>query len=360
MQQEYFAIGLMSGSSLDGLDLCYVHFSRKDNLWFSYQILATDCISYNEAFREKLKQVPNLTVINFAKLHIDLGHFFGNATLDFIQKHQIEKIDFIVSHGQTIFHQPQQHFSSQIGCGATIAQITQTKTISDLRMSDVAAGGQGAPIVPIAEKYLFPNYDIFLNIGGICNIAFHHKTANHILAYDVCAGNTLLNYLAQQKSKTFDEGGQIAQQGNVCAELLHQLNSIPFCSEKSPKSLGSEHIYQDWIALTDISNISIEDKMATCVEHIAQQIGNQINQYSTSKSQQLLVSGGGAFNTFLIQRIQNYTSIKVVVPDKATIEQKEALAIAFFGLLRILQIPNCISSVTGANKNVVGGAVYLP
>ncbi|MCB0514232.1 MAG: anhydro-N-acetylmuramic acid kinase [Bacteroidetes bacterium] len=360
MQQEYFAIGLMSGSSLDGLDLCYVHFSRKDNLWFSYQILATDCISYNEAFREKLKQVPNLTVINFAKLHIDLGHFFGNATLDFIQKHQIEKIDFIVSHGQTIFHQPQQHFSSQIGCGATIAQITQTKTISDLRMSDVAAGGQGAPIVPIAEKYLFPNYDIFLNIGGICNIAFHHKTANHILAYDVCAGNTLLNYLSTKRNKSFDENGNLAKQGKVDMELLEALNSIDFCQQIAPKSLGSEHIYQDWIAIVERFNLSVEDKLATCVEHIAQQIGNQINQHLKSKSQQLLVTGGGAFNTYLIQRIQNYTISKVIVPDKQTVEQKEALAIAFFGLLRILQIPNCISSVTGANKNVIGGAVYLP
>ena len=358
MQQDFYAVGLMSGSSLDGLDLCYVHFIRQDNSSFSYKIIHSDYVAYDDIFREQLKQAPELSAFAFAKLHADLGRFFGMHTLSFFQKYAIDKIDFICSHGQTVFHQPTLNFSSQIGCGATIAQITKVKTISDLRMSDAAAGGQGAPIVPIAEKYLFPDFNIFLNIGGICNIAFHNN--NQILAYDVCAGNTLLNYLAKEKKKNYDEGGILARKGNICNELLETLNAIDFCKTNPPKSLGTEHIYKDWIHITNQNNSSTEDKLATCVEHIAMQIGKQTALQSIKDNQQILVTGGGAFNQFLMERIQYHTKAKVIIPDKETIENKEALAIAFFGLLRFLKIPNCLSSVTGAKKDVTGGAIYLP
>ena len=361
----FHVIGLMSGSSLDGLDICYVRFKNSD-LRFEYEILHADCIEYTNEFRERLRHAPNLSAFEFAKLHTELGNYFGKLTNDFIQKNKIENLDFICSHGQTIFHQPNLGFTTQIGCGAQIATQTNCKVVGDLRTADVAHGGQGAPIVPIAEKYLFSNYKVFLNIGGIANIAFHNN--EKIIAYDVCAANTVLNYLAKQKDFEYDNKGNLAKSGTLIYSLLDELNNISFCKKTAPKSLGSEHIYEDWIPLFEKYDDSIEDKLATAVEHIAMQVGNQI--HSSFNTQQLvqhsfrdsalLITGGGALNTFLVERIQHYTNSKTEVPDSLTVQYKEALAMAFIGLLRILKIPNCIASVTGAKKDVIGGAVYLP
>lgn len=355
-KQSFKTIGLMSGSSLDGLDLCCVQFDVIDNQQFDYNIIYTDYINYTDDFRQQLKNASTLSGFELAKLHINLGRFFGESTLAFIKKNNIDDLDLICSHGQTIFHQPDLGFSTQIGCGATIAQITKTKTIADLRMSDVAAGGQGAPIVPIAEKYLFTKIDAFLNIGGICNMSFHSN--KNILAYDICAGNTLLNYLAQQQGKNFDKNGNLASQGIINYQLLESLNQIEFCHKSAPKSLGTEHVVEAWIQLVNQYENSIEDKLATCVEHIAMQIQQQI-QLQNFSIKQLMITGGGAHNQFLIERIQHHINSQVLIPDKETIDNKEALAIAFFGLLRLLEIPNCLSSVTGAKNDVVGGAIYL-
>lgn len=384
----YHAIGLMSGSSLDGLDICYVEF--RDNSQsstingkeikndkepgFSYTILKADCIEYTPAFRERLRHASNLSAFEFAKLHTELGKYFGHLTRDFIQLNKLENIDFICSHGQTIFHQPNLGFTTQIGCGAQVAAQTNCKVVCDLRTSDIAQGGQGAPIVPIAEQYLFADYDVFLNIGGIANIAFHQNKSTlenkNIIAYDICAANTVLNYLAKQKGLEYDKEGKLAQSGTVIESLLIELNAIRFCQQAAPKSLGSEHIYEDWIPLFDKYDESIEDKLATMVEHIAMQVSRSIvnSQWSIdSKSNgpstidhRILITGGGALNSFLIERIQQHSPVKVVVPDSLTVQHKEALAMAFIGLLRILEIPNCLASVTGAKKDVIGGAIYLP
>lgn len=375
---SFHAIGLMSGSSLDGLDICYVEFnsnsqwSMVNRHWLvDYKILQADCIEYTSEFRERLRNAPNLSAWEFAKLHTEVGFYFGKLTQDFILKNKLEKVDFIGSHGQTIFHQPLAGFTTQIGCGAQIAAQTNCKVICDLRTSDVAYGGQGAPIVPVAEKYLFPDYKIFLNIGGIANISFHESESDvesdRVIAYDVCAANTLLNYLSQQKGLAYDENGQLAQKGSIVYSLLDELNNIAFCKQTAPKSLGSEHVYSEWISLFDKYDDSIEDKLATAVEHIAMQVGLAVQDSTFMRdreqrtvNQQLLITGGGAFNAFLVERIQHHTKIKAVVPDTFTVQYKEALAMAFIGLLRILEIPNCLASVTGANKNVIGGAVYLP
>lgn len=387
----FHAIGLMSGSSLDGLDICYVRFmvngqlplingneqTDNESLSFSYLILKADCIEYSNEFRARLRNASDLSAFEFAKLHTELGKYFGELTNNFMLKYKIDNLDFICSHGQTIFHQPTLGFTSQIGCGAQIAAQTNCKVICDLRTSDVAYGGQGAPIVPVAEKYLFPDYKIFLNIGGIANIAFHKSESDNesesvkkIIAYDVCAANTVLNYLAKQKDLDYDDDGKLAESGTVIQSLLIELNEIDFCKQATPKSLGSEHIYEDWIPLFDKYDDSIEDKLATAVEHIAMQVNQSIvnsqwsienkNYRPSSIDHRLLVSGGGALNTFLVERIQQHSKIKAVVPDTLTIQYKEALAMAFIGLLRILEIPNCLASVTGAQKDVIGGAVYLP
>ena len=361
----FHAIGLMSGSSLDGLDICYVEFTatsaNHEQTSVNFKILHADCIEYSAEFRERLRNASNLSAFEFAKLHTEIGKYFGELTNDFIRNNKPEKIDFICSHGQTVFHQPNLGFTAQIGCGAQIAAQTNCKVICDLRTSDIAYGGQGAPIVPIAEKYLFPDHKVFLNIGGIANIAFHKSEgAEKIIAYDVCAGNTVLNYLARQKELDYDKDGKLARSGNVIPGLLLELNNVDFCKQMPPKSLGTEHIYEDWIPLFDKYDDAIEDKLATMVEHIAMQVSNQVKSEIKNLKSEMLISGGGAFNSFLIERIQEHTSLKVVVPDTFTVQYKEALAMAFIGLLRILEIPNCLASVTGAKKDVIGGAIYLP
>ncbi len=353
----FYAIGLMSGSSLDGLDICYVRFNISDG-HFDYEILHADCIEYTDAFRTQLKNAPQLSGFNLSKLHVDLGKYFGTLTHHFIQENKIEQLDFICSHGQTIFHQPNIGFTTQIGCGAAIAAQTGCKVVSDLRTADVAYNGQGAPIVPITERFLFPDYSVFLNLGGIANIAVH--TDNTVAAFDVCAANTMLNYIAHQLNKVYDEDGKIARGGKIHSELLQQLNAIEYCHQKTPKSLGTEHVYSQWIPLFDSLNIPSADKMATAVEHIALQLNCALEQYKNIRATTLFLTGGGALNTFLVERIQHRCSLKVIVPDVLTVQYKEALAMAFFGLLRILEIPNCLSSVTGAQKDVIGGAVYLP
>lgn len=358
MHQTYTAIGLMSGSSLDGLDICCVQFF-KNNHSFQYKILHTDCVIYDEEFREKLRNAPKLSAYDFAQLHVYLGSYFAEQVNNFIRQYNIQKVDFICSHGQTIFHQPNQKFTTQIGCGATLAQHTGISTVADLRMSDVAQGGQGAPIVPIAEKYLFEDTTIFLNIGGICNLSFHLKNENKIIAYDVCAGNTLLNHFALQKGFPYDENGNLASTGKINNELLAKLNEIDFLQKNEPKSLGTEHVIKYWIENVNTYSISIEDKLATSVEHIAQQIAQQIKKYENQTSPSLMITGGGALNTFLVNRIKNYSACSLVETDMQTIQYKEALSIAFFGLLRILEIPNCLQSVTGANKDVIGGSLFL-
>lgn len=353
----YHTIGLMSGSSLDGLDICYVQFNPV-NTDFEYKILQANCIEYSERFRERLRQAPNLSAMQLAQLHTELGKYFGETTAAFIQQHKIEKIDFICSHGQTIFHQPLLGFTSQIGCGAQIAAKTNCKVICDLRTTDIAYGGQGAPIVPIAEKYLFPDYSTFLNIGGIANIS--HQKENYTSAFDVCAANTLLNYLAKQKNLVYDKDGLLARKGTIIPNLLAALNNIEFCKKQGAKSLGTEHIFQEWISLFEKQDGSMVDKLSTAVEHIAMQIGQTVQDFSVQPNSAMLVTGGGALNTFLIERIQHFAPIKVEVPDILTVQYKEALAMAFFGLLRLLELPNCVASVTGAKKDTIGGAIYLP
>jgi anhydro-N-acetylmuramic acid kinase len=363
----YHSIGLMSGSSLDGLDICYVEFqiSSAQPLQVNYKILEAECVEYDEEFRSALKNLGNASAFEFARRHTELGAYFGKLATAFIKRNGIGKIDLICSHGQTIFHQPSKRFTSQIGCGAQIAAQTNCKVVSDLRSMDVAYGGQGAPVVPVAEKYLFPDHKVFLNIGGIANISFHKD--EEVIAYDVCAGNTLLNYFAKQAGFDFDKDGALASKGKIISSLLEELNNIAFCKQPSPKSLGTEHVFKEWLPLFDKYENTTEDKLTTAVEHVAMQI--DINLHSKFKIQNslpvrqagsLFITGGGAFNSFLVERIAYHSKLPNILPNAKTIQYKEALAMAFIGLLRVLEIPNCLASVTGASKDSIGGAVYVP
>ena len=350
----------MSGSSLDGLDICLATFEVSDNQEvLSFSVLQTEAVDFSDAFIKRWRQVPEASAIELARLHADTGRYFGQLTRDFIHRHGLKNIDAVASHGYTVFHQPEAGFTTQIGCGAQLAAQTQCRVITDFRMADVAAGGQGAPLVPFAERHLFPQYRTFLNIGGIVNISFHPKeNADAVIAYDVCAGNTLLNYLAREKGSEYDKDGAWARSGKILPELLRELNEIPFCAAVYPKSLGTEHVQEYWLQRIIASSGSVEDKLATAVEHIAMQVAAAVARQSQAAD--MLVTGGGALNKYLVERIQVHLSGKVIVPDNTIVQFKEALLMALLGLFRLREWANVLNSATGAAKSTCGGAIYLP
>ena len=349
---KYYAIGLMSGTSLDGLDIAYCSFSTIEKKW-KFDVLQAKTIKYPKSLAEKLAKAPEMTVIDFWKLHVEFGNFCGKEVKKFIEKYQA-KPQLIASHGHTIFHQPQNGFTCQIGDGAQIAAITATTTICDFRSLDVALSGQGAPLVPIGDKLLFGCYEACLNIGGIANISFQQK--NKTIAFDICPANIVFNHYANKLGKDYDKGGAIAKSGQVNIEVLKKLNALAYYKQKGQRSLGREWIDATIFPVLEKSNLSIEDKMATTLEHSAIQITSVLNK---NKIKKLLISGGGAYNTFLIERLQAQTKCELIIPDKTTIEFKEAILFAFLGVLRFTEKVNCLSSVTGAKRDNLGGAIYI-
>ncbi|MCO5248522.1 MAG: anhydro-N-acetylmuramic acid kinase [Chitinophagales bacterium] len=346
---EYKVMGLMSGSSLDGLDICVVKLKEENSQW-QFEITQAETFDYDDIFRNRLRNLPNESAYKLAQMHTEFAKIQAQFVQKFFQKYPDTKdVLLIVSHGQTIFHQPEKGFTTQIGCGATLSALTQKTVVCDLRTIDVALGGQGAPLVPFGEKYLFPAYKSFINIGGICNISLH--TDKRITGYDVCPGNTLLNLLSQQLGKSYDAKGEIAKSGSIDQELLQQLNSLPFYLERNAKSLGTEHILSDWYTLIEKTKSPIKDKLRTVIEHIAQELSHHILEKT-------LLTGGGVHNSFLVERIRHYSSHEIIIPDLEIIDFKEALIIAFVGWMRYLNKNNFLSSVTGAKNDSMGGAIY--
>lgn len=348
----YRCIGLMSGSSLDGLDIAYVRFTEIAGQW-SCETISAECLEYPPALVSKLKQCSRISGRELWLMHTQLGHFFGNAVNNFLSLHKLEKPDYVSSHGHTIFHDPENMMSCQIGDGAALAQACGITTICDLRSSDIACGGQGAPIVPIGDRLLYSAYDCLLNIGGIANITLRNE-GNKMIAYDICAANQVLNYYANQAGRDYDEDGKMASRGNSHEPLLSALQSLPYYLREAPKSLDNGFSISEVLPLIDRYNISLEDKLATYTEHMAIQIAQ------AAKGREMLVTGGGAFNKFLIERTGTKTRTKLVVPDDITIKFKEAIVMALIGVLRIREEVNVLSGVTGARKSSIGGAVYLP
>ncbi|MFZ2323515.1 MAG: anhydro-N-acetylmuramic acid kinase [Ignavibacteriaceae bacterium] len=342
-------IGVMSGTSLDGLDICFVHFTKENNNW-KYKILNTEAKTYPEEIKNKLASAQLMDAFSYARFNSDYGICLGQRIKKFIDKHSI-KPDLIASHGHTIFHQPAIRFTAQIGSGACIASETGVDTVCDFRTSDVALYGQGAPLVPIGDRYLFSDYDYCLNLGGFSNISFEENDQR--IAYDICPVNYVLNHYMRSIGKDFDKDGKTARSGKINKGLLEDLNKLSFYSQSGPKSLGREDVEKDFIPLIDFYKLSLEDKLATFCEHIAIQIGNTI------KNGKVIVTGGGAFNNYLIERMQKVTPQCVYhIPDEQTINFKEALIFAFLGALYLYDIPNCLASVTGARHNNIGGALY--
>jgi len=343
----------MSGTSLDGVDLAYCIFKKEQKKW-SYKIIHATTYNYNNNWKEKLKTLNKKDAFTFVKTNIEYGHFLGRITKKFITKNNISA-DFIVSHGHTIFHQPDKKITCQIGDGVAITAETNIPVICNLRSLDVALNGQGAPLVPVGDKLLFSNFEYCLNLGGFANISYDDKNNNRI-AYDICPVNIIINNLTEKTGKKYDDKGNIAKKGNINNKLLKDLNNISFYKQLPPKSLSIEWLYKYFIPVLNNYNISINDKLNTIYEHIAIQISIATSNY---KEKNILVTGGGTFNTFLINRIKANVNHKIIIPDKNIINYKEALIFAFLGVLRIRKEINCLSSVTGAKKNTCNGAVFF-
>lgn len=350
--ETYNVIGLMSGTSLDGLDIAYCSFSLQNKRW-SFSIKKTATIKYGKPWLKKLSGAHHLAAEGLLMLHNEYGIFLGISVAEFVKKHGLRKVDFIASHGHTIFHQPEKHFTFQLGNGAAIAARSSLPAVCDFRSLDVMLGGQGAPLVPIGDKLLFPEYDYCLNLGGIANISYENKGQR--IAFDVCPVNIALNYLAGYLNKEYDKDGDIAAKGIVNNAVLKKLNALPYYKAAYPKSIGREWVEEKFLPLLDSWHAPVEDKIATVTEHIAMQIARVIKDTKAK----VLVTGGGAFNKYLIKRIRALSAANVVVPDKEIINYKEALVFAFLGVLRWRGEINCLRSVTGASENNSGGAIYL-
>ncbi|MEN8125928.1 MAG: anhydro-N-acetylmuramic acid kinase [Bacteroidota bacterium] len=348
-------IGVMSGTSLDGIDLVYAKFIKKNA--YSFEILKTDTINYSEKWKNTLFEAFNYSGEKLVKLNADYGKFLGKLINNFILKNSIKNVDFIASHGHTIFHQPEKNYTLQIGNGAVIAAETNTKVICDFRVQDIALGGQGAPLVPIGDKILFYDYQYCLNLGGFSNISFEKN--NDRVAFDICPVNIVMNYYTRKIGKEYDDRGNMASTGQLHNDLLNELNNLPFYIDDKPKSLGYEFVVDTVIPLIDQYNLPIEDVLRTFVEHNAIQIANVLKRNSVnSEHDKLLVTGGGAFNDFLISRIKQFTTVEIVIPAIEIINFKEALIFALLGVLKDQNEVNCLKSVTGASKDHSSGVVF--
>jgi anhydro-N-acetylmuramic acid kinase len=343
----------MSGTSLDGVDLAHCTFEEAEK-GYTYELGVCETIPYSETWLSRLRTLPAVSAVEYAETHTTYGRYIGNLITDFVNRNRISA-DFVASHGHTIFHNPAKHYTSQIGEGAAIAAGCGLPVICDFRTGDVAAGGQGAPLVPVGDELLFSEYDYCLNLGGFANISM--QVNGKRIAFDISPANFILNHIAGQKGKPFDRNGEMAASGIIHTELLQTLNNLGYYHLQPPKSLGREWIEKEIIPILPLYNISLEDAACTFCEHIAIQIAACLQNHSNKK---MLITGGGAFNTYLVQRIAAHTAVELVIPDHKTVNYKEALVFAFLGLLRMQGKPNCLSSVTGASRDISGGAVYLP
>jgi anhydro-N-acetylmuramic acid kinase len=353
----------MSGSSLDGLDLVFTEFEEIGGEW-SYQIHASACYGYDAEWTARLKNAVNLSAYEYLLLHTAYGKYVGELVNRFIKEFSLQhRVQIIASHGHTSFHAPSLGMTGQLGDGATIAAVTGINVVSDLRAMDVALGGQGAPIVPIGEKLLWAEYAYLLNIGGIANLSANRNEGP--IAFDICAANRVLNLLCEDLGMEFDAGGATAASSFVNTELLTALNNLEFYQQKYPKSLannfGTDLVYPMIINTT----ISTKDALRTYTEHIAMQVGYAINLLHAEKplsNSKLLITGGGAHNSFLIKRIATLISgygVEAIVPTKQLVDYKEAIVMALLGVLRWREENTVLNSVTGATRSSIGGAVWI-
>jgi anhydro-N-acetylmuramic acid kinase len=350
--KSHSGIGIMSGTSHDGLDLAHCIF-RNDGKSWSFKITHAETIAYDAEWKSKLFSLPQANSNTISKADHELGEYIGISVDNFIRKHEL-KPDFIASHGHTIFHDPSRKLTLQIGNGQMISSICHLPVVNDFRSRDVEMGGQGAPLVPLGDLLLFPDYDYCLNLGGIANISYDKKEER--IAYDICPVNMVLNYLAEKLGKPYDNKGQMAAEGGIITSLLEELERLPFYVISGPRSLGREWVSENVFPLIKrFEYHSKQDLLATFTEHVAQRISAVLPH---NAGRIMLITGGGAYNEFLVNRIKYYCDLQIVIPDRLLIEYKEAMIFGFLGLLRLERINNVLGSVTGSGKDHCAGTVY--
>lgn len=349
-KNEYYVIGIMSGTSLDGIDLTYLKFELK-GAW-RYNIITAETHSYPSNWQQQLSEAISYSDIHLKELDKQYTRFLAEVVSDFITTNGIKDLDAICSHGHTIKHEPDNALTLQIGNLEELSTLTGQKVVCDFRVQDVALGGQGAPLVPIGDKLLFPEFEYCLNLGGFANVSTHLNGQR--VAYDICPVNTVLNYLAGKLNLVYDNNGEIAASGETDEELLEKLNSMDFYSLKPPKSLGVEWVYKHiFPLLSDKKDVS--SLLNTFTIHAAVQIARMFDQNPASK---VLVTGGGAFNGFLMKQVKKRTKNEVVLPAPEVINYKEALIFGFLGVLRLRNEVNVLSSVTGASRDHSSGVIF--
>lgn len=351
MTNELYIIGLMSGTSLDGLDIAYCRFFYEGES-IRYELLAAETTAYPDEWARRLSSLDTSSALEYALADVELGRYFGRCVQYFRARHP-GRVDYIASHGHTIFHQPQRALTTQIGDGDAIAAETRLPVISRFRNLDVALGGQGAPLVPIGDKMLFSNYDACLNLGGFSNISF--EAGGRRVAFDVSPCNMALNMLSAMNGKSYDMDGLMAHSGNVVDVLLSQLQSLEYYALPAPKSLGREWFVETFQPLLLNDAISVEDRLCTVVEHVALQVSSVLSQHQLRT---MIVTGGGAKNAYLVERFKALAPhCQITVPDVLVVDYKEALIFALLGYLRVLGNTNTLRSVTGAVADSIGGVV---
>ncbi len=353
MNKEYKAIGLMSGTSLDGLDIAYCVFKVAEEKW-EWRIPLATTINYDESISDRLRVAARMNGLQLALLNTEYGHWIGNRVAEFIKENRI-KPDIIASHGHTIFHTPANKMTLQIGCGAAIAAETGITTINDFRSLNVALGGQGAPLVPIGDRLLFGEFDACINIGGFANISMESESKR--VAFDICPANIILNSLANRLGHPFDSGGKIASAGNVDKGLFKVLEDLEYYKKTGPKSLGREWVEEIMIPLIDNSGIDNYTLLSTLTHHIASQISSKLPSGNDKKA---IFTGGGTHNSYLMSLIKNQSECEIVIPAEYVIDYKEALIFALLGVLRSEGLTNTLSEATGSDYDCSGGATHLP
>ena len=350
-KDEYKVIGVMSGTSLDGLDFAYIQFYKQNEFW-NFKILTAETFEYDEEWRKKLNNAILFNKEELDVLNKEYTSFLASQIKLFIAKNNIQDIDAICSHGHTILHQPEKGFTIHIGNLPEIALLLQETVVCDFRVQDVQLGGQGAPLVPIGDELLFSHYSYCLNLGGFSNISFNENGKR--VAFDISPVNIVLNHFTESIGFQYDDKGEFAKSGVVDNQLLEELNALDFYKNSYPKSLGKEFVQNEILPLISKYEISVNDVLRTFVEHIAIQITNVVNPNTS-----VLITGGGAYNSFLIERLRFFKSnVDWVIPNDNLIQFKEALLFGFLGVLRLRNEVNVLSSVTGASKNHSSGIVY--
>ena len=357
--KPYTVIGLMSGSSLDGLDIACVRFEGEQEKMHWSLVSKPTTIPLPESLLDALKNLHTATDLQIEKLDVALGEFYGQAVAQYIKTHNVD-IDVVASHGHTVRHKPHEGYSLQIGDGDRIAQSSGVQSLTQFRSVDIQKGGQGAPLAPVVEHYLFGDFKLFLNLGGISNISVH--TPEKITAFDVCPTNQLLNHLCIALGVPYDDKGNVARSGRLNLNLLEALNSDTYHMLPYPKSLDNNYVRKNFIQKLDASSIPVEDKLATCVHYIAGALKREIIAAIADKNiNEILVTGGGAYNDYLLDLLQDALDpIKVVVPNDDIIQHKESILMALCGYLFLNKKPNSFASATGASEDTINGVLHLP